>query len=686
DAGYSAYYSSTERETGSSGTSFTTEPAIFLVKIKFTSLQFTEEIRDAGKDVGRLAITKELESALEKLFSSLRGCIQVRIVGFQSGSLMVNFYIYTDGKSTEREIVQLLNKTLSNGNFSGHIVSTEGFEFRGIREPIEIIVPPPTPPLVNVNFPLPRQPHESTVNTGVDGHTNKQLSTLSAPLSKPEAVSTPNLSSGAIKSSQPIIVNKTTNIHQGRAIKRKCGYSLKSKNKNVTLRYSRKDVKDGEDKHLLENEVTESEYREDSKSTTRFEDQQTVDLPKAAELFCTDDTTCTQPIKINTAEDLKDCSGVSAGTSDDGAEKANTTSELTNVEADSGGKLRTKSLSEKQISGQSNSPNLCRRTSVSLESVFSPQYNKPIEIIVPQPTPPLVNVIVPSPRHLHGSTVNTGIDGHTNKQLSAPLSEPEDVSTPNLSSGAVKSSQPIIVNKTTNIHQGRAIKRKCGNSQVALGEDSPKSKNKNVKMTYNRKDVKDGEDKHLLENEVTESEYREDSKSTTRFEDQQTVDVPKAAELFYTDDTTCTQPIKINTAEDLKDCSGVSAGTSDDGAEKANTTSELTNVEADSEGKLRTKSLSEKQISGKSNSPNLCRRTSVSLESVFSPPFIQNVESLFKDSDEYNDSVSSSIDTKMEGQEQLGNIQGKWIFFDNFVGCMSVVYIMALLTDRQMFN
>ncbi|XP_053374387.1 uncharacterized protein LOC123533948 [Mercenaria mercenaria] len=57
--------------------------ATFFVKIKFTSLQFTEEMRAAGHDVGRLAITRELETALENLFNSLRGCFQVRILHFQ---------------------------------------------------------------------------------------------------------------------------------------------------------------------------------------------------------------------------------------------------------------------------------------------------------------------------------------------------------------------------------------------------------------------------------------------------------------------------------------------------------------------------------------------------------------------------------------------------------------------------
>lgn len=58
--------------------------ALFRAIINVTSLYYTEEIRAAGRDIGGLAITQQLQAALQSLMTnSLPGVIRIRIVDLQ---------------------------------------------------------------------------------------------------------------------------------------------------------------------------------------------------------------------------------------------------------------------------------------------------------------------------------------------------------------------------------------------------------------------------------------------------------------------------------------------------------------------------------------------------------------------------------------------------------------------------
>ncbi|XP_060586623.1 basement membrane-specific heparan sulfate proteoglycan core protein-like isoform X4 [Ruditapes philippinarum] len=109
-------------------------PALFRAVINITSLQYTDEIQAAGRDIGGLAITQQLQTALQNLMNTLPGVIRIRIVDLQPGSLMVTFDIDTDGQQTEEEVIQLLKDMLNSGSFSGYRTSPDGFEFRRIRD------------------------------------------------------------------------------------------------------------------------------------------------------------------------------------------------------------------------------------------------------------------------------------------------------------------------------------------------------------------------------------------------------------------------------------------------------------------------------------------------------------------------------------------------------------------------
>ncbi|XP_053375941.1 uncharacterized protein LOC123534174 isoform X2 [Mercenaria mercenaria] len=108
------------------------EPDVFKVVIKITNLQFTEEIRAAGKDIGQLDVTLQLQTALQDLFRSLPGDIGIKIVDLQPGSLIVKFEIISNGRNTDEEIEQTLQKMLNKGSFSIYTVSRDEYDCRKI--------------------------------------------------------------------------------------------------------------------------------------------------------------------------------------------------------------------------------------------------------------------------------------------------------------------------------------------------------------------------------------------------------------------------------------------------------------------------------------------------------------------------------------------------------------------------
>ncbi|XP_052760298.1 basement membrane-specific heparan sulfate proteoglycan core protein-like isoform X2 [Mya arenaria] len=110
-------------------------PALYRARINITSLSFTAEIEAArdSRTINSLAITIQLQKAIEQILASLRGTIRIRIVDYEPGSLMVVFDVETDGSATEDEIVARLKEALSKGVINGNEVSLEGFQFDLVR-------------------------------------------------------------------------------------------------------------------------------------------------------------------------------------------------------------------------------------------------------------------------------------------------------------------------------------------------------------------------------------------------------------------------------------------------------------------------------------------------------------------------------------------------------------------------
>ncbi|KAL4221167.1 hypothetical protein ACF0H5_019426 [Mactra antiquata] len=109
-------------------------PGLYRLVLNITNFPYTDEIRDAGRNLDSLPITANLITVLEEILSDLGGTLRIQVVDIQPGSLIVTYDIQTDGSQSEEEIRKKLDEMLNSGELGIFDVSPVGFDFRKVRD------------------------------------------------------------------------------------------------------------------------------------------------------------------------------------------------------------------------------------------------------------------------------------------------------------------------------------------------------------------------------------------------------------------------------------------------------------------------------------------------------------------------------------------------------------------------
>lgn len=116
-----AYTESTQEPTT---TEFTEPSRIFSGKFTITNMEFTPELADSFSESFK-ELARNLEQLLNDVFDEISGFLYVKVASFARGSIVCNFFIYTEvgSSATVDEFENALTAAANYGNTSNYQIS-----------------------------------------------------------------------------------------------------------------------------------------------------------------------------------------------------------------------------------------------------------------------------------------------------------------------------------------------------------------------------------------------------------------------------------------------------------------------------------------------------------------------------------------------------------------------------------